>query len=158
MENSNKNNSKSFWIIVGIIILVAIFYFAGKSNNIQTQSEINNKADKSEACAKSSKDLYDSLVNKYISQNTVGNMSYQNHFNATLGKCFMLEKWTGVGLNLGTTEYRIYDVYDNTQLAESNSWSAIDKYSCSIGAVGNPCERQQFSDFVNTRMEGNSSY
>jgi hypothetical protein len=67
MENTNKNN-RNIWIVVGIIILVAIFYFASKNSTTQNQSTINNTADESQTCAKSSKDLYDSLVKKYISQ------------------------------------------------------------------------------------------
>ena len=155
MENTNKSN-RSIWIVVGIIILVAIFYFAGKNYNAQTQSTINNTTDKSQACAGSSKDLYNSLVNKYISQNNKGDVGYENHFNTTLGKCFMLETWRGTGLNLGITEYRIWDVFDNTKLAEVESISGPNYNFCSINGVLD-CT-QQFSDFVNTRMENNLNY
>ena len=102
----------------------------------------NNTADKL-ACAQAAATLFESYK--------IHNGSYENHYNAAQGKCFLLTLAGEVGPNTGFNEV-LSDAYDNVKIAQYiGKYGDIGPFCWFNKPYG--CTYAQFEAFLNSDME-----
>ena len=133
---------------------------SNQSSNISNTENINtvsSDADESATCAQQSEQWYNSQYNSVTQnglypQNEQGLLTYTNHFNATQGKCFMLETYYG---NAGTasagSDLGLYDVYDHNVIANYSVIPNSPNPICIIN--GASCTKAEFDALLDYDMD-----
>jgi hypothetical protein len=119
----------------------------------------SSNADESRACAQQALSAVNTLKAEWNSNGVPGadTLSYENHYNSTQGKCFLLTYDVGTYNGNYVTTRNLTDAYDNTTIAsyylestETNPSTNV-REECFINNV--VCTIQQFRTFLNVEME-----
>ncbi len=146
MENKEKQNNLP-WIIVGVVAVLFIIFLVSSSNkgtpdqlnNAPTTQDTNTSqipvvtpapqsnqniknnnvvsTEKLQACAQQANTNFKNIV--ALETKNAADLkeikSFTNHINSKDGKCYMVT--TNISNDIGTNLKRLYDVYDNKELA-----------------------------------------
>ena len=117
-----KKNTTIFVILVlAVIVVVCAFYFGVISKN-STAQLTGTGVDVAQACANQASANFNNYLGSSPHPSTES-FTYTNHFNQSLGKCFMVitDLYTPAkgGMTTPTAKF-LFDVYENKQLAFDN--------------------------------------
>lgn len=108
----------------------------------------------SQTCAQQAQALFNNVIAN-LNPLTTSPRNYKNHYNAMLGKCFVLIWHPIYNLTDGSymgSEEDLYDAYDNNKVAEIDFGSTLNVLLCQIN--GNyVCTSKDFQTFIDSRLE-----
>ncbi len=155
-RNLYRNMENKTWIGTGLLFVVAVAaaYFIGQSSNNSTQPTNTPQAktsslDAQQKCATQASESFDKITGG--NNGGVDNLTYQNHYNSSLDKCYILIHGFGAG---GVTD-ELWNAYENKALASCDSFTAApDISSCSYKEGSTEkYDLDKFKNFVKPYME-----
>jgi len=103
-------------------------------------------------CSKNAKESFDNAVALTTNNGQYpikGSWTYQNHFNISDGKCYMVQYLT----TADSSGKGLYDVMENKNIANYTLLTSNNSISCNINNNFD-CTKNQFESFVDSKMNG----
>ena len=128
--------------ILIVIILVVVYYFVSylpEKNNFVIQ----------ERCSVQAKEVSNTFQSKTLD---IGNYNYQNHYNNSLGKCYVLLHGTGAG---GASDV-LMNAYENKSVIDCESYvTSPDLNYCNYNGSNEGYNINKFNISIKSYMETN---